>query len=495
MCRSEPIVTIRALLASCVLVLLGACVRREVVSTGTAITGVSVIDVRTGSVVPGRTVVIQGGRITMVAPADELALGAGVIRIAGDGKYLIPGLWDMHVHLYRSLGGAEILPLFTVYGVTGVRDLGSQDSIYLWQREVAQGLRIGPRIVAAGAMLVSHTPPEGIQPGGSATSVQSETDARAAVRARRTEGAQLIKIQDSFLPRASWLSAAAEAAAQGLPIAAHVPMDLSLEDAIGAGLRNIEHAIGLAVAVVPGAAARRQRIMQRARPPGARHADIMAGYTALFEIEAEVWDLPADSALGAIADLMVRKGVVIDPTLTDLRSLATAASGRWSQDPRLAYLPATVRASWLAEIAGPLFSPENTRRSRVMLERLPRIIADLHRRGVTILAGTDVGAPFDFPGSDLHSELELLVAGGLTPLAALRAATLSPAEFMGMGDSAGTVEVGRLADLVLLDANPLAEVENSKRIAGVVQAGRYFNRAALDSMHAAVAQRFRRTDP
>jgi len=483
------------LVAASALVLLVACGRREAVSTGTAITNVSVIDVRSGSVLPGRTVVIQGGRITAVAPAAEVALEPGVTRIPGDGKYLIPGLWDMHVHLAPMLGGPDILPLFTVYGVTGVRDLGSQDSIYVWQREVAQGRRVGPRIVAAGPMLVSHTTTEAAGPRAPITSVQSESDARAAVRARRAEGAQLVKIQDSFLPRAAWLAAGAEAAAQGLPIAAHVPMDLGLAEAIGAGLRNIEHAIGLAVAVVPGEVERRRRIMECARPPGARHADIMAGYAALFEIEAEVWDLPADSAWRAIADLMVRHKVAIDPTLTDLRALATAASGRWSQDPRLSYLPAAIRASWLAEISGPLFSPENTRRAEVMLERLPRIVAELHRRGVTILAGTDAGAPFDFPGSDTHSELALLVQGGLTPLAALRAATLNPAEFMEMADSAGTVEVGKLADLVLLDANPLTDGANSARIAGVVQAGRYFDRGGLDSLLATVAERFKRADP
>jgi imidazolonepropionase-like amidohydrolase len=217
----------------------------------------------------------------------------------------------------------------------------------------------------------------------------------------------------------------------------------------------------------------------------------MRGYGALFEIEAEVWDVPADSEWQAAADLMVLHDVAIDPALTDLRALATGASGRWDQDPRLADLPASTLDSWSRQAKGALFSPDNSRRAEVTLRRFMPILAKLHGRGVTILAGTDAGSPFDFPGSDTHSELVLLVEAGLSPLEALRTATSNPARFMGL-DSLGSVEPGKVADLVLLEADPLADVHNTSRIAGVVQAGRYFNRAALDSIRIAVRDGYRK---
>jgi Amidohydrolase family len=434
--------------------------------------------------------VFEHGRIKAVVPSTDARLGSGVTQIAGEGRYLIPGLWDMHVHLAPTLVGPEILPLFLAFGVTGVRDLGSQDSIFLWQREVARGDRVGPRIVATGGMLVSWTTADVAGPRSGVTAVQSEAEARAVIRARATT-AQFIKLQDSFLPRSIWLAAAAEAAEHRLPIVAHVPMDLSLREAIDAGLADIEHVIGLAITVVPGEADRRRRVMERAHPPGASHPDIFAGYAALFDVEADAWTMPADSAWRAAADVMARHHVALDPALTDLRALATGASGRWDHDPRLELLPAATRRSWASQASGPLFSPENSRRAETALEHAKGIVGLLHHRGVTILAGTDAGSPFDFPGSDTHSELALLVEAGLSPLDALRAATLRPAEFMGLADSVGTIEVGKVADLVVLGANPLTDVHHTGQILGVVRAGRYFGRAALDSMVTTVKARNR----
>ncbi|MEZ4584804.1 MAG: amidohydrolase family protein [Gemmatimonadales bacterium] len=433
---------------------------------------------------------IRDGRITAVGSTSEVGIEPGASRVSGAGLFLIPGLWDMHVHLSPMLDGPEILPVFLAYGVTGVRDAGSEDSVFVWQREVASGDRIGPRIVAAGGMLVSYTTREAVGPRAGVTPVASDQEAKAAVRA--LEGrAQYLKLQDSFLPRNMWLAAAAEADRLGLTLASHVPVDLPLDEAIAAGLRCVEHAIGLGIALAPDEAELRQRVMSRARPVGAERANVLEGYEALFEVASEAWDRLPDSAWIA-ADLMARHGVALDPTLTDLRSVARGTAGRQSfDDPRLAEIPPATRASWERQLRGALFSPSNADAVANLASRLPRLVAELHRRGVTILAGTDAGSPFDFPGSDIHSELALLVEAGLTPLDALRAATVNPAELMGLADSLGAVQAGMLADLVLLEANPLDDIRNSARVVGVVRGGRYHSRVALDSLLTSARSRFR----
>jgi imidazolonepropionase-like amidohydrolase len=430
-----------------------------------ALVGVSVVDVETGQVHPNQTVLIAGRQIAAVASDGTIDLPPATKVVEGKGKFLIPGLWDTHVHLTPF--GEAVLPLFVAYGVTAVRDAGSTGLIFGWRRQVAAGERLGPRIWTSGRMLAQA---RGADPGPEWERLDSSAAARPVLVRRRSEGADFLKIQDSFMDSVLWSAIAAEAATQRLSVMGHAPVDLPLAVAIRQGLRSIEHTIGLPLALSASEQQLRKRVMS-ARSDSARWA-------TLYEADVEALNTLDSSKLASIATFMRERGVALSPNLTDSRAMATAASGRWNDDPRLAMIPPAVRELWRGMAAAS--TPGNTRNLQQLYQRIPAIVLALHRAGVTILAGTDAWAIYDFPGSDLHNELWHLVEAGLTPLEALRTATLAPARFLKVADSLGSIRPGKLADLVLLDGNPLVDIRNTGRIAGVVANGRYLDRPALD---------------
>jgi imidazolonepropionase-like amidohydrolase len=438
-----------------------------------ALVGVGVVDVESGEVRLDRTVLIVGREIRAVGSDGEVEIPTGTTVVDARGKYLIPGLWDTHVHVTPF--GEEILPLFVAYGVTAVRDVGSTDSIFRWREEIAAGRRLGPRIWTSGRMLAQARGPD---PGAEWERVDSAAAARRAVENRRAEGADLLKMQDSFMERALWSAAVTEAALHGLPVAGHAPVDVPLTQAIELGLGSVEHTLGLALALSASEERLRERVMS-AESDSAR-------WTALYEADVEALATLDPARLSALATLMRERGVALSPNLTDSRAMATASSGRWDEDPRLAMISPAVRELWLGTAAAA--TPANTRNLQQLYERIPAIVLALHRAGVTILAGTDAWAVYDFPGSDLHSELWHMVEAGLTPIEALRTATLTPARYMHVGDSLGSIRPGMLADLVLLDGDPLADIRNTERISAVVVNGRYLDRPALDLLLAEARQ-------
>lgn len=449
------------------------CANEQEARATIAITDVTVID---GTGAPPRssqTVLIQGSRIVSVGAAETVDVPSDAARVDGEGKFLIPGLWDMHMH-FSLLGGPSILPLFTANGVTGVRDNGTDDSVFAWQREIAEGTRIGPRIVSSGLAFVGYATPDDASEPWSQGIVSLE-DVEPALR-HRSEAADFVKIQDSFMPRDRWTAIANEATRYGMTIAGHVPMSLTLEEAIELGFTSIEHSLGFAMALTPDEADARARVM------AAAERSAVDGYAALFEEDDRALDAVDETRLEALTAMMVEHRVAFDANLQDLRAMAWSSSGRWNDDPRLLYLPEDVADAWREAAVGELFNETNTRHLRRTFERMPEIVAHLHEQGVMILAGTDAGATFDFPGFDIHSELAMLVGGGLSPMEALRTATYNPAVFLGMADSLGTVESGKLADLVLLTANPLDDITNTQQIAAVFQNGNYYDRSALDAM-------------
>ena len=452
---------------------------RDAVAPPLAITRVNIVDVERGAVLRNRTVVIQGDVIESIVPADA-AIPTAATRIDGRDGYLIPGLWDMHVHV-ALLGGPAVLPVFVAHGVTGVRDAGSPDAIYQWRDDVAASRLIGPRIVAAGRMI--DGPGSLSEPLFAANQerVSGPAEIKAAVSRRKQNGAY-VKLQNGLLGRDLWRQIADEATRQGLVVGGHVPVDLSLTEAIHRGLRSIEHSLGLPIAVTVAESRLRQRVMNAPGGQDGRFQElILADGDALAEIDF--------AKLAALASLMRERDVVLVPTLTDSRAMGTYGTGKWNKDPRLAFVSPATRKLWLSLAHDPTnVEARLVAQFELVYRKIPPVIRAFHRAGVKILAGTDAGAAFDFPGSDLHSELWHLVQAGLTPAEALRAATSDAAAFVGLRDSLGTVAPKKIADLVLLERNPLDDIANTSRIAAVVLRGRYYERATLDQLLAAAKE-------
>ena len=423
--------------------------------TAFALDHVAVVDVRTGDVARDRMVVVSAGRIAAVGAPDAVTPPAGTMLLDAHGKFLIPGLWDMHVHIHDP----AFLTLLVAEGVTGVREMGGVPATVAdWRDRVAAGRLLGPRIVMAGEILDG---PDPTWPRIS-RSVRTPEEGRAAVTASKREGSDFIKVYNG-LSREAYLAIVDEARRQHLDVVGHVPFAITAADAAEAGQRSIEHLSG----VLEGCTSEPHPVAL-----GADHAWHLAHFDPRL----------ADSLFATF----VRDGTWHVPTLVMRRGFANAREYAAADDPRLDYIPGRVRAAWEQDrrIAGrraPFFDM-----LRKVFEKDRELVGLMRRSGVRFLAGTDLGNPHIYPGFSLHDELGLLVSSGLTPLEALQSATLGPAEFLRATDSLGTVEPGKVADLVLLDASPLDDIANIGRISAVCAHGALLGRATLDKLLADV---------
>lgn len=459
--------------------LAAACARQSqqrvpAIEAELAITHVAVIDVESGDVLANRTVLVAGGRIVAVGASDSLAVPAGARRVEAAGQYVVPGLWDTHVHSATST--VWHFPLFIAHGVTSVRNMhtGVDTALELThgiKRRLASGELLGPRVLANGP-IVDGEP--AIHAGS--VVVRTAAEARAAVDSLASAGADFIKVYDR-VPREAFFALAEQAKQRGIAVDGHVPNSVRPEEAAGAGLRTEEHLTGMQFGCSTHADSVRAELE---RGKTRRPATYLEGYSAYLRLERALYDTRDPALCVATAEAYRRNGVAAVPTFVGSHHesspaavLADSASMRW--------IPAAVRRRW-EDMAGP--GPADAIRELIgqTLHLRDDNVRVLSSAGVTILAGTDVGNMFLVPGLSLHQELALLVQAGLSPLQALQAATVNPARQLQMADSLGTVAAGQLADLVLLRANPLVDIRNTLAIAGVVVDGRFFGREELDAL-------------
>lgn len=450
--------------------ILGVCIILPTPGHGAALafTHVTVIDVSGGSAQPDMTVVTDEGHIVAVGSSAGLKPPAGARIVPAPGKYLIPGLWDMHVHTvfgdWLPRNERVTLPLFVANGVTGVRDMGGDLAVLKeWRAAIVAGRLLGPRMIIAGPMLDGPVPRF-----PSSAPVATPADARRIVDELQAQGVDFIKIQ-SFIPRDGYFAAADEAKKLGISFVGHVPDAVRASEASEAGQKSIEHFTG----IFEGASTIEDQLITGPKSLG---------------VNVKTFD--AERAR-KVVELMAKNQTWQVPTLVWERGQWLVDDIDKTHDPLTKYAPhAWKDRTW------PMFvkdimetmdtDPLPVRRQFVQME-LDMTLAML-RAGVPFMAGTDTAAGVHvFPGFSLHEELALFVKAGLTPLQALQTATLNPARFLGRVADMGTVAEGKVADLVLLDANPLDDINNTRRIRGVLLAGRYFNRAALDRMLKGVA--------
>jgi hypothetical protein len=413
------------------------------ITTMLAFTNVTVIDVEEGAAKPGMSVIVTGENITAVGTIDEVEVPDESIIIDGTGKYLIPGLWDMHVHHFRSPDGlVSELARHVAKGVLGVRDLGiPMDSISRFQEFADSPSIPAPRVWFSGPFLEE---PNVYSSYSGRISVTDSATARQAVEILAAEGATSIKVHDLLTPE-TYTAIARAANSAGLSVVGHIPVTMTTDQVIDAHQHSIEH-LGQHNGLLASCSANNgidRRTSARLLTDSLYYqfffdSDYLAPVLAGFDA-----DLCAD-----LARRLAEAGVWQVPTLVLWRN--------WSEG-----LP------WVTS-----GDEVYLRKSLTIAFQITSILND---EGVPMMAGTDnVGT--------VHDELELLVEAGLTPLQALRSATINPARFLGREDVFGTVEAGKLADLVLLDTNPLEDISNTKKIRAVVANGRYFDRAVLDRM-------------
>jgi imidazolonepropionase-like amidohydrolase len=427
----------------------------------------TVVDVADTGSRANATIVIDGDRIVAIGDPDTTPLPAGAEVVDGTGKFAIPGLWDMHAHWQHK----ESLPLFVANGVTGIRIMWGMPLHHRWRREIEQGSLLGPRMVIASSII------DGPKPfWQGSVAVGTADEAREAVRQAKQAGADFVKVYDR-LPREAFFAIADEAKQQNLPFAGHVPSAVSPAEAASAGMHSIEHLTGILTA----SSTRKDDLLRE--PPAPSGGDATAATNAQPRTKAILESFSPDKANALFAEF-VRHRTWQSPTLTVLRSSSHLDDPGFRRDPRIRYLPAEVTAFWDPKTDA-RFQKRTTAEyalARQVYEKQMELVGMMHRAGVEILAGTDALNPYCFPGFSLPDELELLVESGLKPLDALRAATLNPARFLGKEQDFGTVDVGKVADLVLLGADPLVAIGNVRKVDAVVVGGRLLDRAALDEM-------------
>jgi imidazolonepropionase-like amidohydrolase len=436
-----------------------------------AFTHATVIDVERGRADQDMTVVVAGNRIAAVGTSATVRAPAGTRVVDATGKVIIPGLWDMHVHATGSFIDKVFLPMLVANGITGVREMFSQSAwVDSSRAAVRAGAFAGPRIVASGHILDGAPP---IWPGS--VVAKNADEGRRTVDSLQKTGADFIKVY-SRLSREAYFAIAAEAKRVGIPFAGHVPTLVAAGEASDAGQKSIEHLTG-----VLGACSSRDRDFRDAI--GAAVAS-PKGWDSAAVVSRHQMRALLDSFDAArcreLARTLVKNGTWMVPTIAVLRSTAYLDDTTLAADPRLEYIPNIFSRSW---------NPRNDFRFQALTaadwlarkeiyRRQLEVVRLLHDAGVQFLAGTDLLNPYIYPGFSLHDELASLVGAGFTPAEALRAATLSPARYLGATDSLGTVAVGKVADLVVLDASPLADIRNVSRIHAVVANGRYLDAAA-----------------
>lgn len=434
--------------------MLGAQANSVTQSQPLVFTRAIVIDMTGAPAKPDMTVVIDGGRISALGKSGKIRIPQGAQVIDAAGKFLIPGLWDMHVHSGNYQDGRKNLPLLVANGITGVRDMASPlEDVLRLRKEAGAGDFISPRMIVAGPILQGPLPFQ--MP--LLRSVGDAGEVKETVSYLKKSGVDFIKIGDS-LPRDLFFVLAAETKRQNISFVGHLPVGVSAVEASNAGQRSIEH-------------------FGSAR----FHGILLACSTREAELSKDVEDLLEAAKKGdETADAKLFRTELTKPlldTFSDKKAaslFALFAKNHTWQVPTLVAL----RDVWNAKRKE--LSEEDKRYGDRVWQKYLAMVNAMQRKGVTLLAGTDL--PLDNGASPLHEELLLLVQAGLTPMAALQAATRNPAKFMGKLDTLGTIEKGKIADLVLLDASPLEHISNTRRINAVVISGRLISKSEIQRM-------------
>jgi len=451
----------------CFVNVLYAGVQTESNNNKFTIKNVTIVNVKTGKLQPNMSVVIEGNSIKEIVNSDKISIKKNMCYINAKGKYLIPGLWDMHTHL---VGNQDIaFPSYIINGVTGVRDMGAYSTqVEQWKQRIDKDKVVAPRIVYPGPIL------DGIS-GGFHIAVKTEQEAREYVKHLKKKGVNFIKVY-SWLPKNIYYAIVDEAKKQKLDVSGHIPISVGATGASKAGQKSIEHLYGMYIATSNDEF--EENILQNP-PKGEDYAD----YTD-YDLKASEYNNPAKEKV--LFELLAKNNTWQVPTL-----VLNKVCYQIDTDYHTQYVPGIIQAEWI-EVAKYLKETQEgqdmMKKSETIMKNGLNMVKRMNDAGVPIMAGTDDNLTVETPipnyvyGFDLHDELELLCKAGLTPLESLQSATINPAKFLNKSDLLGTVEKGKLADLVLLNENPLDDISNTKKIEAVVENGHLLDKNKLNEM-------------
>ena len=418
-------------------------------ATSTAFVNVNLVPMTSETVITGQTVIVENDIIAAIGNVDSIPVPEEATVVDGTDRYLIPGLAEMHAHVpsWESDEIDRVLTLFAARGVTTIRGMLGRPGHLGLRENIDRGGYFAPRLITSGPSL-------------NGSSVSGAADGERQVRAQHAAGYDFIKIHPG-LSRGEFEAIAATANELDMPFAGHVPVSVGVVGALDAGIATIDHLDGYLAALLPA------------------DTDPSGGYGGFFDVLLA--DQLIEERIAEIARRTAASGTLNVPTeaLFEHR-VAEITVAELRSRPEMRYMrPATVERWAQAKERQERergFSPEIAARA---IEIRRKLILELHRAGAGILLGSDAPQVFNVPGYSLHNELEFMVAAGLTPYEALHTGTAAVADFL--GTNAGTIAVGRDADLVLLDDNPLVDIGNTQRIHGVMLRGTWFSSGALEA--------------
>ncbi len=417
-----------------------------------AVTDCTLIEPRFGVATAHTNIVVTGERIRALGPAASTRIPAGARIVRGSGMFVIPGLWDMHVHVGEI--EEDWFPLYLSNGVTGLREMAASENnaprLREYQRDLANGRRLGPELFWT--LFPMDAP-----------AISTGPEARAEVARRAAVGLSYIKVYNG-LSREAYFAIADECRKRGLQMVGHIPDSISALEVAQAGQASVEHLDGILLACSRKEAEARWMM---------QHNQV-------------AWKMLLNTFDSAKADRLIESfragGVWQTPTLIIHKIASLAQDHRLPGDAPIQYARRDYLQAWPREALAMPSGGLDADSARRLLAVYQDLVGRMQRRGVRILAGTDTPYPYCVPGFALHEELALLVDSGLSPAEALRTATWNPAEFLHVSRDYGSIEPGKVADLVILDANPLVAIRNTTRIQAVMRRGHLMEAAALQSM-------------
>ncbi len=449
------------------------------VNQGTVLLNANVVSTQDGSVSQGMSIIIDGGKIQQILPATSgVNVGGSAKAIDATGKYVVPGFMDMHSHAFNSVANAPgDFPVLLANGVTGVREAGGSPALIQLAKQqnaaVAAGTADAPEVVMMPSTIYSGQGP-------------TDATARQFVRDRKAEGADFIKASTG--PREGFLAMMDEAKKQGFHAAGHLTNAVSALESSNGGYHSFEHlgsSIGLLIDCASDEANIRAAVLANPRPPAPNVVNPrLYDGNEYRDYYQRILDTYSDAKCQSLAQAFVKNDTWQAVTLIRLRTQDYGDDPAYVNDPNLKYVDKARVALW--QSIGQQFSATITPAARATLQsyyaRQLQVVKMMKQNGVKIMAGSDLGGGWLVPGFSLHQEFKQLAAAGLSPLEVLQATTLNGAQFANRTSTLGSVEAGKNADLVLLDANPIADVANLDKVSSVLLRGKYYSRAALDKL-------------